>query len=424
MNAPITVLIFLLGVFALPCAVLDGTGDRVWKLEPLNPVRARIPLPLWGFAACASVSAIQQWTEVAAQNAMVYVSFVALTALAAAWTSAGSPMMLLQWVRATAVMGAVVYVVAVGLSGPGSSGLYNARVYGEVAWIGMVAAVPLGRRSRLGYAVPLLLLAATVLSLSRTATAVSALLFLALALTGRDRGKLRRFFLFTTAMICSAYWLINRYQPLRGRFTENDNQMIAGWEVGTSGRARLWSITWDSIQESPWSGHGVGSAMRLISDVFGADYLSHPHNDYLRLWHDLGLIGLGLWLSTMLIIGHGAYRRWRAAPNDADRAIHQAALLAVIGLSLNAVTSNLLTYIFVMVPIAVIIGTSLGRANANGRQDTSLLAVGDVEPGATARFADVRMKAFVAKQGDDTTGTADESSKYRERVRAASTMEA
>ncbi|MEV6742077.1 O-antigen ligase family protein [Streptomyces sp. NPDC051104] len=363
-NAEFTVAVFLIAIFSLPCALFRRPDQSAGQLEPINPLRQRIPLPLWSFAACVILSEIRMQTVEGAQNTLVYLSFVAVMAIAASWTSAGSPLLLLTWVRSAAVVMAVCYIFTVIVTGPGSDSFYlnSDRGYGEIAWVGVVAAVSLAKPSRFGYILPLLLLAACVLSLSRTVMAVCALLFLSVVTQRRERGERRKLLLLTAAMAGGAYFLLTRYQPLEDRFTHNDGQQVAGWEVGTSGRATMWRVTWESIKKSPWTGHGIGSAEHLMSRLA----MDHPHNDYLRLWHDFGIIGLGLWVASILVLGRGAYRRWRAASNDADRAIHKAALLALVGLSLNVITSNLLVYISVMVPVAVIIGTSMGRANAEG----------------------------------------------------------
>ncbi|MCX5388863.1 polysaccharide biosynthesis tyrosine autokinase [Streptomyces sp. NBC_00094] len=283
-------------------------------------------------------------------------SFVAVVALASAWTSEESPLLLLRWLRAAAVVAAIGYLVTVVLVGPGNGVLYPGRLFGEVIWIGMVAAVPLAERSRWGWLAPCLLVIADILSLSRTSAAVCLVLVLGVVLKGRGRGEFRRAALLATVVAAAAYVLVDWYRPLQDRFTQNDRQTFAGLEIGTSGRSWLWETTWASIEEAPWLGHGIGSVERVVG---------HPHNDYLRLWHDLGLLGLVLWTLVILVIGRGVYRRRRAAANDDDWAIHQAALLAVVGLSLNVATSNLLVYLFVMMPVAVVIGTSMGRSGSD-----------------------------------------------------------
>ncbi|MGW5463796.1 polysaccharide biosynthesis tyrosine autokinase [Streptomyces sp. NPDC003996] len=352
LNALATVLTFIAVAIVLPCAMLYrpirdhalGSASRLpW---------GGVPLPLRLFAGWALVSEIHQRTSTGAQNALVYLSFVAVIALSALWASADSALLLLRWIRGAAVLAAVGYLVTVVLAGPGTGILYPKRLFGEGIWIGMVAAVALADRSRRGYLPPCLLVAADVLSLSRTSASVCLLLSLGLVLRGRKSGEFRRAVVLSAVIAGTAYLLVTQFQPLRDRFTQNDGRGFAGLEVGTSGRSSLWNLTWASIQDAPWLGHGVGSVQRTVG---------HPHNDYLRLWHDFGLLGLGLWLAAILVLTRGAYRRRRAARSDSDWAIHQAALLALVGLSLNVLTSNLLVYLFVMMPVAVVIGTSLGR---------------------------------------------------------------
>ncbi|GAA0671078.1 hypothetical protein GCM10010193_24080 [Kitasatospora atroaurantiaca] len=372
LNGPATVLVFLATAIVLPCAAVRRPGEgRTGGAGTPRLLRVPLPMPLWAFAGLATVSAVQQRTEAGVQNALVYLTFVAVMAIAAAWTSPGSAMLLLRWVRAAAVVAAVGYLLSVALDGPGNSSLYPKRIFGEVVWIGMVAAVPLAGRSRWGYAAPLLLITADVLSLSRTSAVVCALLFLGVVAKGRSRGELRRLVVLASVVVGGTYVLMTRFQPLRDRFTQNDSRTVAGLQIGTSGRSDLWAVTWDSIKESPWLGHGIGSVERLLAALDATETLGHPHNDYLRLWNDLGLVGLALWVAAILLLGRDAYRRRRAATDSADWAIHQAALLALIGLSLNVVTSNLLVYVFVMVPVAVVVGTSIGQARVTD---------GDVSP--------------------------------------------
>ncbi|MFE5793216.1 polysaccharide biosynthesis tyrosine autokinase [Streptomyces sp. NPDC056503] len=361
LNGAATVLIFLAAVVALPYATLRRPVPAQALRSAALRSSAGVPLPLWLFAGHVLASEMHQRTSAGAQNALVYLSFVAVTALAAAWTTAESPLLLLRWLRAAAVTAALGYLVTVVLFGPGNGVVYPGRLFGEVIWIGMVAAVPLASRSRRGWLAPLLLVTADILSLSRTSAAVCLALVLGMVLKGRGRGEFRRAAVLTVVIATAAYLLVDWYRPLQDRFTQNDRQTFAGVEIGTSGRSWLWETTWASIKEAPWLGHGLGSVERVVG---------HPHNDYLRLWHDLGLLGLGLWTLAFLAIGRGVYRRRRAARSDDDWAIHQAALLALVGLALNVATSNLLVYLFVMMPVAVVIGTSMGRpgSDLNSRQ--------------------------------------------------------
>ncbi len=361
MNAALTVILFLVLVAVLPWG-LRSLPVRGGHWEPLRPGPRRVPLPLWLFAIVAVASALEQRTVYGFQNAMVYVVFLAAMALAAVWTTSQTPMVLLRWMRAAAVVGAVGYLVTAALLGPGSNGFYEARNVGILAWLAMAVSVPLAVQSRRALVVPALLVVTCTLSLSRTSIAVCLLLALGLALRPEQRGTVRRIAVSAAVVAVLGILAVTQFPPLRDRFLHNDNERIAGLPIGTSGRLNIWRVVWDSIEQSPIYGHGVGTAMGLVSDTFGPAYIAHPHNDYLRLWHDFGILGLLLWLSAACILGVGAFRRWRAADNAGDQAIHLAAGLGVIGLLASIGTGNELVHIFVALPLGVVIGTSLGRA--------------------------------------------------------------
>jgi O-antigen ligase len=363
LNAHATVLMTLGAALLLPCT-FGRPSEPQRGVEPLNPHRGSVPLPLWLFTGYAVASALVVRTSTGFQNAMVYFIFTAVLALAATFASAGSPMLLLRWMRWAAVAGCGAFLASVAVFGPGNGVVYQPRDVGLLAWISMVAAIPLANRSRRGLVVPAMILATAILSLSRTSIAVCLLLLSALALNSRSRGQARRTLTWLTIAAAAGYIAVTRYGPLQQRFLANDMETYGGVTIGTSGRSKMWQVTWDSIQLEPVVGHGVGSASRLISKVFGYGFLDHPHNDYLRLWHDFGIIGLALWMLGMWVLGIGAWRRWRTATSESDRAIHLAAVLAVVGLAASIVTSNMIVYVYVAVPVAAIIGTSLGRANA------------------------------------------------------------
>ncbi|MFC7263062.1 hypothetical protein [Streptomyces lutosisoli] len=82
-NDEFTIGVFLVATFSLPCALLCRPDQSVGQLEPVCPLRERIPLPLWAFAVCVIISEIRVQTVAGAQNALVYLSFVAVMALAA-----------------------------------------------------------------------------------------------------------------------------------------------------------------------------------------------------------------------------------------------------------------------------------------------------------------------------------------------------
>ncbi len=218
------------------------------------------------------------------------------------------------------------------------------------------------------YGSKLSLLAACVItlvigySLSRTALVVAALLF---ALAWFEPWSIRGWVRFTVSSVLGVgaiYYAIYHVAPLRDRFFEGDVSLaVGGVSVNASGRTEMWETILASYRESPWLGKGLGSSQVLIDTRMPG--LGHPHNDYLRILHDHGAVGMVLW-----VLGYGGlmvltFRAWlRADPQrDGTARLHLAAFLALIAIAIGMITDNPIVYIFVMAPLAVLVGTSLGQ---------------------------------------------------------------
>jgi putative inorganic carbon (hco3(-)) transporter len=78
---------------------------------------------------------------------------------------------------------------------------------------------------------------------------------------------------------------------------------VRGWE----GRQEIWSRAFYIIQDFPFTGIGIGN-FNLIADTFYPFFLAapgqtpHAHNLFLQISVDLGIPGLIVWLSLVLII--------------------------------------------------------------------------------------------------------------------------
>jgi O-antigen ligase len=90
--------------------------------------------------------------------------------------------------------------------------------------------------------------------------------------------------------------------------------------------------------------------------------VGHPHNDYLRLWHDFGVVGLLLFLGAVggwLVI---LFRNWYHAERSRvySGQLFLAGALGLLGVLLAMVTDNVIVYVFVMGPLGVLVGAGLG----------------------------------------------------------------
>jgi hypothetical protein len=121
-------------------------------------------------------------------------------------------------------------------------------------------------------------------------------------------------------------------------------------------------------------GHGIGTSSQRVDVINPA--LGHPHNDFLRYFYDLGAFGLGLYV---LYLGAAVGVLWSAVRRAArdrhpDVAIHMAPLLGLAGFMIAMCTDNPVTYIFVVAPLSVLVGCSLGLQRARALADEALAA--------------------------------------------------
>jgi O-antigen ligase len=108
-------------------------------------------------------------------------------------------------------------------------------------------------------------------------------------------------------------------------------------------------------------GKGPGSANELMDDVLYRLEIGHPLNEYLRFLHDEGLVGFLLFLagvSQLLILCWRAYRR-SLVNHYPNSPFYLATFLALLAALLSMLTDNTASYIFVMGPLGVMVGTTL-----------------------------------------------------------------
>jgi O-antigen ligase len=214
--------------------------------------------------------------------------------------------------------------------------------------------------SRTSFWVAILIVALLGISLSRTALVIALALFpLSQVRLSSVAGWFKMIFSGIGALVLlyAAIWNI---EPLRRRFFEGDTSLeLFGLRINTEGRMKAWEVIIDSFQEAPWMGKGVGSSQAVIDIYF--PWLNHPHNDYLRILHDYGMIGMVFWAAGYIMLLVVTWRAWeRSHKRDGSSGrIHLAAFLALIAVALAMITDNVIVYIFVMAPLGILVGASL-----------------------------------------------------------------
>lgn len=223
-------------------------------------------------------------------------------------------------------------------------------------------------------------LAAIVVSLSRMATgAAVAAILLTILLQRRGGGLLPRARpTILLLLVAGALTAVAAVPDFRERVVEKQD------------RTPIWRRVASSAQRAPFLGQGPGSSQRwgvlrywwtrppenppagIPRYRYSQYWVPHPHNEYLRVWHDLGipgisllLLALGSWLKALI-------RGTRdGGPGTPDRTLSLAGLLMLVVLLLTMLTDNPLVYPFIVAPAGVLIGAGLGSARAARLSDAA-----------------------------------------------------
>ncbi len=299
------------------------------------------------------------------QNLLVYVAFVGVMLLSAIETYR-TPY--LPWYvsdgfsRGSQIAG-VVYGSSLLMGGFGTSLIMGARSFALFAIVALAWCLASWRYQHKAAGLWSILLATMVAcSFSRTATMVALIMIPLSRLSPRNKQGWMKFALWIGLITTIAYLTFTYVEPIRGRFVEaGDSGKLGSVQVNTSGRDRIWEAVGNSIAQSPIIGKGPGSVVVPVNAA-NPSVGGHPHNDYLRLAHDYGYIGLGLWLTGFIGLIWRTAKNWLWADRF-DRAtahIHLAALLGLIGAAQGMVTDNVVVYIFAMAPLGILVGASIG----------------------------------------------------------------
>jgi O-antigen ligase len=305
------------------------------------------------------------------QNLCIYFGFIGFIILSAIQTyrTGDLPEYITKHLTRSIQLSVILYILSIGLYGPGSNQIMGARSFGlYAATIGTPWFLGLWRCGIPGGSLWIwLTMVAVALSFSRTALAITIVLF---PLSQLSFNSLKSWIRFATSVVLIgvlAFLAINFVPPIRDRFNEQgDNATVGGVKVNTSGRGDAWPIAYASALESPWIGHGPGSVGKVLLEKVGPSF-THPHNDYLRLFHDFGLTGLICWLMGHFGLIGKTWQNWQKAERKKlpHGYVHLAAFLGLIAVAIAMLSDNIIVYIFAMAPLGTIVGASLGIASIN-----------------------------------------------------------
>ncbi|MEJ7810636.1 MAG: O-antigen ligase family protein [Gemmatimonadaceae bacterium] len=398
LHAAITLALAVAALVDVPRAVRAGPMTGLGAATVAQIAIAGLALLAAGawpkrlLASLAPFAALLAWAGVSAwwapprpdgvQNALAYLLFGVLAAAAgtaSARSSGRTEQIIGRGMRWVDVVGLGLVAASVALRGlPVNIDAVPWLVHPRA--LALLALVPLSWHLAAWYhdrareIIPACLwVAAIFVSLSRTATATALILVAAVVLLrlfarrrlvgqGAARGAMRRaawLGLVPLAVVAAALVVA----PFRARLFARGGPGAPGREtmqISDNGRMAMWRGLVASAREAPIIGHGLGSSHLVVSQRY--EWVGHPHNDYLRIWHDLGAIGL-----AFLVLALGGWlralgREWRWGERHASEPapLHLAALLTLAAVMLGMLTDNPLVYSFVMAPAGVVIGAALG----------------------------------------------------------------
>ena len=352
--------ILLVALMALLC--LNGyAADGVPSVARLWPLGLFV---VWALASFLWGGVTQEGI----QNVLIYLGFAEMLLLAATagrWAPDITYRVMNAAFTIAALTGCALYAVSFAIAGHGNRVVVSPRPFGlfgilVVAWF-MPQFISGSRRAGV---LVLLTVVLTLVSLSRSALAAQLIVILfAWIGTSTNFRTVLRAFLAVMAVVVAGFAAVMLYAPLHNRFVSGDQAKVGGISLNVTGRDKLWSANWHWFTQKPEIGWGAGSSDRMTSALPG-QFAAHPHNDYLRLLVDFGVIGLLLFISAYLALMMLTWRGWRAAlpAGGVNAHVQAAALLALTGIAVTMVVDNPLIEIGKMVPLAAMAGVALGMS--------------------------------------------------------------
>jgi O-antigen ligase len=154
------------------------------------------------------------------------------------------------------------------------------------------------------------------------------------------------------------------YTPMfQERFFLDDRGTLGDVSRGrffSSGRFEAWPELWKQVARRPIMGAGAHASAEIVNRVWEGMY--HPHNDYLRILLDQGIVGLSFFLVGVMGQLLSLWNR-RFSGSDHRAIVRSAAFMGILVFLLAAATDNPITYgVWFMHPLFVLIGASYTAA--------------------------------------------------------------
>jgi len=278
-------------------------------------------------------------------------------------------LMFLKLILYGVLFACLLFIINYLFTGSIEGGMISPRPIGYFGIVGVSLALAFwrGYKANRFLMISLLISLTILLSLSRMAFILSLLLIPFSGLINTNNKRMFGVILITFIVLISIYYITFYYEPLRNRFFSGDLSIqIINFNINASGRINIWRLVLDSYTRSPILGQGAGSSNTLTNSHYY--YIDHPHNDYLRLLHDYGIVGTIIWITSKIKVLNCILSRKKSKfENKTEKTLKYASFLIIISLFCLMLTGNPLVYNFFMCPFGIIIGSYLGCLENNAK---------------------------------------------------------
>lgn len=120
------------------------------------------------------------------------------------------------------------------------------------------------------------------------------------------------------------------------------------------GRLERWEATWEVFSITPIRGHGIGGSRFVQESIVGWSFT--PHNSYLSLLADLGVVGFLLFALTIIFVFLSIIH---------SKVHHKLFWLITLGMALTMIIPDDLytDAVFWFLIVSILIGTKVGKGN-------------------------------------------------------------
>jgi len=126
---------------------------------------------------------------------------------------------------------------------------------------------------------------------------------------------------------------------IKNRFSDLTTIRTEGtvWE-----RTRLWSGTINMVKDHPFLGFGVNTYTKNFTDYKPKDYpdLTYPHNSYLHMAAEIGVVGAGTFLLFLLVLMASAIRATKNLKKGLDRDLYLGLIAGIVGFLVHSIVDT------------------------------------------------------------------------------------